>query len=305
MAERTPDTDASANRPGPPRVSVVVPVFNEERTIGAIVEGIRRHDFVHEVIVVDDGSRDDTAATAERAGARVIRHPHNIGNGSSVKDGIRHATQDVVVLMDGDGQHDPEDIPKLLAHAGAYDMVVGARTRTADLSAVRSIGNGLLGRFAGYISGTRIPDLTSGFRVVDRRIALDYVPILPNRNSYTTTLTLALLKGGYAVRFEPLPTIRRRAGGVSKLRPIHDGLKVLMTIVRMVTLFAPLRIFLPASVLLVLGGLLALVLGAPPDAPWTAMVGGVVLFFLGVFADREAYLRRSIGARARRRERRD
>lgn len=170
-----------------PVISVIIPVFREERAVGQAVENVRRvlrsFDYSFEIIVVDDGSDDTSAEKARRAGARVISHPYNMGNGASIKTGIRHACGQIMVMMDGDGQHDPDDIPRLLEMIGPYDMVVGARSKKSETKFYRDLANWVYNSFASYVCAYRIEDLTSGFRVIKSSIARSFVSLLPDRKS--------------------------------------------------------------------------------------------------------------------------
>jgi glycosyltransferase involved in cell wall biosynthesis len=211
---------------------------------------VRRLAF-HEVLVVDDGSKDQTAASAESAGARVVRHPYNKGNGAAVKTGIRSAKGEIVLLMDADGQHDPADIERVLAGMDVHDMVIGARA-SADQSWVRALGNGVFVRFASWLTGRPIPDLTSGFRAARRDLMMDIVHLLPNGFSYPTTSCLSFMKAGYNVGFVPI-TARKRQGS-SKIRVFRDGVKFLLLILKVTTLYSPLKVFFPVSALSMLLG---------------------------------------------------
>src|SRR5262245_33056304 len=193
-------------------VSIVIPAFNEGRTIGGVIGAALAQCPNAEVIVVDDASQDDTAQQAQAAGARVIRRPYNIGNGAGVKTGIRAATGDVVLILDGDGQHDPNDIPRLLAQIGAYDMVIGERDRAGQQNTLRWLGNSALNRLGSYLVGMEMRDLTSGFRAMRRSVIGEFLHLLPNQFSWPTTSALALAKAGYHVRFEPIAAHRRLAG---------------------------------------------------------------------------------------------
>jgi glycosyltransferase involved in cell wall biosynthesis len=235
----------------PKDVSVVIPAFNEEGGIAAVVEGIRAAGAFGEVLVVDDGSKDSTAARAESAGARVVRHPYNKGNGAAVKTGIRAARGDVVLLLDADGQHDPAEIGKIIEPVGLHDLVIGARA-SADQSFVRALGNVLFRSLAGWLTGRPIPDLTSGFRAAKREHLLDILHLLPNGFSYPTTSCLAFLKAGLNVAFVPV-TARRRIGH-SKIRVLRDGMRFLLIIFKVVTLYSPLRVFFPISLMSLLMG---------------------------------------------------
>lgn len=225
--------------------SIVIPAFNEAASVAPVVAGLRGVAPWHEILVIDDGSSDETGARAAAAGARVIRHPYNKGNGAAVKTGIRHATGAFVLIVDADGQHQPDDATRLVAHLDAYDLVVGARSPRTQAGVARRIGNGLLNRIASYLTGQPIPDLTSGFRAARRDCLLEFLHLLPNGYSTPTTTTLAFMKAGYSVRFEPIHAATRQ--GVSKIRLGSDGVQFLVILLKVITLFSPLRIFLPVS----------------------------------------------------------
>jgi len=186
------------------------------------------------------------------AGARVVRHPYNIGNGAAVKTGIRNAVGDLVVLMDGDGQHDPEDIKKLLAAARDYDLVVGARSGESQASLGRRFANWCYNRLASYVAKFHIKDLTSGFRVFHRETVMQFLPLFPNSFSYPTTSTLAYIRSGHTVKYVPIKAHRRT--GKSKIRIVQDGTRFIIIILRIATLFSPLRVFLPVSAFFFLTG---------------------------------------------------
>ncbi len=228
----------------PAEVSVVIPAFNEEGGIGAVVERLRALQPFGELLVIDDGSTDATAARAEAAGARVLRHPYNKGNGAAVKTGIRAARGSFVLLMDADGQHDPDDVARVLAPLETHDMVIGARA-AADQSFVRALGNAVFKALASWLTGRPIPDLTSGFRAARRERLVEILHLLPNGFSYPTTSCLALLKAGHSVGFVPIKA--RRRIGRSKIRVLSDGVKFLLIIFKIVTLYSPLRVFFPIS----------------------------------------------------------
>ena len=243
---------AAAAASGPAATSIVVPAFNEAASIGAVVRDLQAAAAWREIIVVDDGSTDDTGSRAAAAGARLVRHPYNKGNGAAVKTGIRHATGAFVLIADGDGQHQAADAARLVAHLDAYDLVVGARAPATQANSARRIGNAVLNRVASYLTEQPIPDLTSGFRAARRDCLLEFLHLLPNGFSTPTTTTLAFLKAGYSVRFEPVNAGRRE--GVSKIRLGPDGVQFFMILLKVITIFSPLRLFLPISAVAFLVG---------------------------------------------------
>lgn len=229
----------------PDTVSIIIPAFNEAQAIAGVVRELAAAAPWKEILVVDDGSTNNTATQAADAGARVIRQPYNKGNGAAVKAGIRAATGDHVLIIDGDGQHKPADAVRLTSLLGEYDLVVGARSSKTQASAARRLGNGLLNWLAGYLAEHRIPDLTSGFRAARLEYLRDFLYLLPNGFSTPTTTTLAFLKAGLSVHFEPVEA-RQRAGH-SKIRLSSDGVKFLVIILRVITIYSPMRVFLPVA----------------------------------------------------------
>ena len=229
----------------PSAVSIVIPAYNEADAISSVVGVLKAAGTWHEIIVVDDGSKDSTTATASAAGATVVTHPYNKGNGAAVKSGVRRATGEFILIVDGDGQHRPEDARRLVSRLGEYDLVVGARSASTQATQARRIGNNALNWLASYLTGRQIPDLTSGFRGARTEHLREFIHLLPNGFSTPTTTTLAFIKAGYNVTFEPVEA--RSRVGVSKIRLARDGTKFLMIILKIITLFSPLRIFLPLS----------------------------------------------------------
>lgn len=228
----------------PSTTSVVVPAFNEGPAIATVVAALGAEPW-HEIIVVDDGSSDDTGAQAAAAGAIVVRHPYNKGNGAAVKSGIRRATGENVLIVDGDGQHRPGDAARLVSRLGEYDLVIGARSSATQATAARRAGNAALNRLASYLTEREIPDLTSGFRAARRACLVEFLHLLPNGFSTPTTTTLAFLKAGYSVAFEPVEAERRV--GSSKIKFARDGAKFFLILLKIITIFSPLRVFVPVS----------------------------------------------------------
>ena len=229
----------------PESVTIVVPAFNEGHSIGQVVAALREAAPWHEVLVIDDGSTDGTGKAAEDAGARVLRHPYNKGNGAAVKTAIRAATSDWIAIIDADGQHRTDDAKRIVAKLGDFDLVIGARDPRTQATPGRRLGNAILNRLAGYLTERPIPDLTSGYRAARREYLLEFIHLLPNGFSTPTTTTLAFIKAGYNVAFEPIAALPRV--GSSKIRLARDGAKFFLILLKMITIFSPLRIFAPVS----------------------------------------------------------
>jgi len=239
---------------GKNKISIIIPAYNEVQTIGDVVTKIIDLYPDFEIIVVNDGSADGTATVAKDAGALVYSHPYNIGNGAAVKSGIRFASGKILVFMDGDGQHDPRDIEKLLQYFPDYDMVVGARLKGHQASWGRNLGNKIYNWLASYVAKFTIQDLTSGFRAVKSNIAHNFLYLLPNTYSYPTTLTLAALRDGRSVQYVPINTESRKKGK-SKIKVFRDGIRFFLIIAKICTLYSPFRIFLPVSFMMFCLGL--------------------------------------------------
>jgi len=237
------------------KVSIIIPAYNEAAIIGNIVSDVKTLYPDFDIVVINDGSTDDTAVAAQKAGAMVYSHPYNIGNGAAVKSGIRVATGDILVFMDGDGQHKPEDIAKLLEFFPDFDMVVGARSVSDQASLGRALGNKIYNWFASYVAKFSIKDLTSGFRAVKSNVARNFLYLLPNTYSYPTTLTLGTLRSGMSVKYVPVK-IQKRETGKSNIKMIQDGVRFFMIIIRICTLYSPMRVFLPVSFSMFLLGLI-------------------------------------------------
>ena len=285
-----------------PSVSVIIPAFNEADVIADVVSAIGAAAQWREIIVVDDGSLDETAARARAAGACVVRHPYNKGNGAAVKSGIRKATGEFLLILDGDGQHQAGDAHRLIARLGEYDLVIGTRSKATQANQARRFGNHALNRFASYLTGRDIPDLTSGFRAARREYLLEFLHLLPNGFSTPTTTTLAFIKAGYNVAFEPAEA--RQRVGTSKIRLARDGAKFFMIILKIVTLFSPLRVFFPiAAASFGLGlayGIWNVAAHARiPNGSVLLILFSVVVFLVGLVSEQIAALRFEGGSRLR------
>ncbi|MFN7952099.1 MAG: glycosyltransferase family 2 protein [bacterium] len=277
-------------------ISIVIPAHNEAEAIAGVVTACKALPDVTQVIVVDDGSTDDTGTIARRAGAEVVTHPYCVGNGASVKSGARAATGDIVVFLDGDGQHPPEDVPRLVAKLEGYHLVVGAREPSTHANLKRRFGNNVYNVFASYVTQFPILDLTSGFRAIRRDLLLHYLYLLPNGFSSPSTLTLAILRTGRSLAYVPIRARERK--GTSKIHLLKDGTRFFLIIIKIATLFSPLRVFIPVS-------LLAFILGTAnytyssvlqKHFVFTNMsallyVAAVLVFMLGLVAEQIAQLR--------------
>ena len=282
-----------------PEISVLIPAYNEAEIIADVVSGVRatmeRLNRPYEILVIDDGSTDETALRAQNTGTRVISHPYNIGNGAAVKTGIRQAKGDILVMMDGDGQHNPEYIAPMLEKIGRYDMVVGARSGDSESHFHRDLANRLYNLFASYICKRKIQDLTSGFRAVKSDIARQFISMLPNSFSYPTTITMGVIHEGYSLTYVPIKTNRRV--GKSKIRLIADGSRFLLIILKIATLLSPMRVFLPVGLAIFLTGVgyglfRVFVLGGSYGQTSAMLITmSVVVFMVGLVSEQVAQLR--------------
>ncbi|MCI0342404.1 MAG: glycosyltransferase family 2 protein [Planctomycetales bacterium] len=299
MARRTSERAAAA-APAP-AVTVVLPAFDEAASVASAAREIASAlaGTPHEILVVDDGSRDGTRTTAEAAGIpglRVVAHARNRGYGAAVKTGVRAARGEVVLLADADGQHRGADAAAVLAALAGADMVVGARGAGSAGGALRRPGRWLLARVAAFLAREKVPDLTSGLRAFRREVAVRYLHLLPDGYSASTTLTLTLLARGYSVRYVPITA--GPDSGSSQLRPLADGARALLLLVRLIVLLAPLRFFLPVSLGLIGLGVayiierLVRIKQGVPVGGLLLVTTGVIAFFFGLLADQIAELRK-------------
>ena len=277
------------------KVTIIIPAYNEGEGLVGTLEGLmpiaKRVGW--EVIVIDDGSTDNTAQVIRESGARLASHPYNKGYGASLKTGIRAATGDIIVMMDSDGQHSGADVEKLLEHMDEYEMVVGARSRNV---LVRAPGKKLLSFVANFLSGRKIPDLNSGFRAVRKKTVSSFLHFCPNGFSFTTTITLAYLREGFSVKYIPIEA-DVRVGRSSSVKFFRDGYKTFLLIIRVIVLFNPLKVFMPASLFLFAAGVVftlygIAVFGRAPNMGILAILSSIILFFMGILADQISSIRR-------------
>ena len=276
-------------------ISIIIPAFNEAENIGSVIKSIIERYPGAEIIVVNDGSTDDTANEAKKAGAVVYNHPYNIGNGAAIKTGIRHASGDILILMDGDGQHNPEDIKEFLKHMENYDMVVGARRGNQHASWSRAIGNWFYNRLASYVAKFPIRDLTSGFRAIKADIAISFLYFLPNTYSYPTTLTLGVLRSGLSLKYIPI-RLQKRKTGKSSINLLSDGIRFFLIITKICTLYSPFRVFLPVSFMTFIVGVFYYLYTFITSGRFTNMglllfTTSIIIFMLGIISEQISQLR--------------
>jgi len=268
-----------------PPITIIIPAFNEEKAIGDVVKQLKNTCPDDEILVIDDASRDQTGPLARSQGARVIRHPYNLGYGGALKTGIRHARHEIIMFFDADSQHDPQDIKSIVQALQVSDMAVGARPKGSGALYRRS-GKWILQKVANYLVGRPIPDLNSGLRALRKSLALQFIHLLPDGFSLTTTLTLALMRSGFLVTYVPI-NVQERIG--KSTVSLKDFFRTLFLIVRMTTLFAPLKIFMPISGILVALGIPTLIydlvhrdIGDTTVLIWLMTL---VVFLFGLLAD--------------------
>ena len=286
-------------------LSIVMPARNEAPALERLLPVLRERFPLAQVIVVNDGSTDDTSALCARHGVHEVRHRYSVGNGGAVKSGARAARGEVIVFMDADGQHDPADIPRLLARLReGYDMVVGARDGSSQASVGRSLANRLYNRIANYMTGQKIADLTSGFRAVRADRFREFLFLLPNGFSYPTSITMAFFRAGYGVAYEPIVAAPRT--GRSHIRPLRDGARFLLIIFRVATLYSPLKIFAPLAGLSFAGGLLNymhtyITQGRFTNASAVLFTTAVLVFLMGLISEQITTLLYAAASRDQRR----
>ena len=275
-------------------VTILLPAYNEAGVIGETIRAIRTLHPDFEILVVDDGSTDNTMREAMEAGANVWPHPYNMGNGAAIKSGLRCARGEWVLMMDADGQHKPEDIARLLEHKDRFDMVVGARTRQSETSAHRDLANWVYNRFASYVTRFKVEDLTSGFRLVRLSVARQFIYLLPNTFSYPSTLTLGYLRSGRTVKYIPIQTKARV--GKSKIKLLKDGARFFLIITKIASLFSPFRVFLPISMGFFVTGLCYYAYTFLTQGRFTNMSAllfnsSIIIFMIGLVAEQISQMR--------------
>lgn len=277
-----------------PELSIILPARNEGESLHELMPRIKSLYPAAEIIVINDGSDDNTQAVCESYGVRIINHPQSLGNGAAIKSGARVATGDILVFMDADGQHDPGDIAKLLqALEKGYDMVVGGRDRKSNSSFTRYLGNQVYNGLASWMTGHKIVDLTSGFRVVKKNKFLEFVSILPNGFSYPTTITMAFFRSGYSVAYVPIRTNNRK--GKSHIRIVNDGVRFFLIIFRVTALYSPLKLFFPLSALFFMTGAGYYLYTYVTEERFTNMSAllittSILIFLIGLLAEQITYL---------------
>ena len=272
-------------------ISIILPAKNEEQGLALFLPELRALYPEVEIIVVNDGSTDGTEKVCAEAGVKTITHPYSKGNGASIKSGARAASGEYLVFMDGDGQHSPADIEKLLNKLEeGYDLVVGARSGLGSQASVaRWSANTLYNRLASWMVNRNIADLTSGFRAVNRKKFLSFLYLLPNGFSYPTTSTMAFFRAGYSVSFVPIKVSKRV--GKSHINYLRDGVRFFLIIFKIGTLYSPLKVYFPTAVLIAaLGVVNYLITFSMGGARFTNMstmllLGGVIIFLMGLLSE--------------------
>jgi len=278
-------------------ITIVIPAYNEEQTIADVIRGAMKNVPEARVMVIDDGSTDNTLKRATDAGAEVIRHPTNKGNGACLKTALRSLKGGIIAVLDADGQHDPMELPRILDQLKDFDLVVGARNfSNQEGSALRNLGNRLLRGLASFLAERDIPDLTSGFRAFRHEIAIKFLHLYPNGYSFPSTSTLSFITAGYNVTFTPVTVNSRPTHTKSKLRPFRDGFRFIMFILRIITMTNPNKIFLPAGLVMILMGIFLTVRNLILFQQFSGgvvlfLAGGINIIFIGLILDQFASLR--------------
>jgi len=281
-------------------ISIVIPAYNEEDTIGQVLEEVcavlNENNLIKEIIVVDDGSVDNTVQVVSKFPVKVIRHPYNKGYGASLKSGLREASNGYAFTMDSDGQHRAADIPKLLEYMKTFDMVIGSRKDNSKHDWLRKPGKWILSLVANYLSNMKIPDINSGFRLIRKSCVEEFMHFLPNGFSFSTTISLAMIHGGYNVKYVPI-SVFNRIGGKSRVKQTRDGFATILLITRCISLFNPLKIYAPiAGAMLVFSMLFAaygiIYYGSFPKTAIITTVSAILVLLFGILSDQVAAIQR-------------
>lgn len=274
-------------------LSVVIPAYNEEKGIGKVLDELKdileNNNKDYEIIVLDDGSTDNTAQVAKEKEVRLIQHPQNKGYGAALKNGIKHAEGEKILIIDADGTYPSKDIPRLLEHVDKYDMVVASRTgKDVNIQLYRKPAKWFLSNLANYLSETNIPDLNSGMRIFGKEDAQRFFNILPSGFSFTTTITLAYLSNDMSIKYVPIDYHERQ--GKSKIKPFKDGFNFILLIIKVISYFNPLKVFLPISIIMFIGGLISLLYHLiffqdVTDLPVMLLLASLQIGFMGIIAD--------------------
>jgi len=276
------------------QLSIVLPAKNEAVNLAAHLSEIQALYPEAELIVVNDGSEDNTAEIAEQAGAKVVSHPYSMGNGAAIKSGARTASRKYILFMDADGQHKPSDIQNLINQLGSgFKMVIGARQPKSHASKPRRAMNFLYNRIASIMTGFKIDDLTSGFRLVEARLFHQFLYLLPNGFSYPTTITMAFLRSGYPIKFVWIEALKRE--GKSNIRPVRDGLRFFLIILKVGALFSPMRLFLPVSAAIFFTGIGYYAFTYATQGRFTNMsavlfLASLIIFLIGIIGEQVSSL---------------
>lgn len=278
----------------PQQLSIILPAKNESGGLRQTIPALQRLFPAAQILVVNDGSTDDTLKVCQEFGVDVVTHAYSKGNGAAIKTGARAARGDILVFMDADGQHRPEDVPRLLQRlAQGYDMVVGARSRAGQAGAHRAAANGLYNMLASWMVDQRVDDLTSGFRAVKAHLFRQFLYLLPNGFSYPTTITMSFFRAGYSVGYEPIVAPERI--GKSHIRLGRDGLRFFVIIFKIGTLYSPLKLFMPISAAFFLTGLCYYIYTFLTSHRFTNMsalllITSVLIFLIGLVSEQVSTL---------------
>jgi glycosyltransferase involved in cell wall biosynthesis len=270
-------------------ISIIIPAKNEAPALASLLPELKKAYADAEIIVVNDGSTDETKKIVENCGVTLVSHPYSVGNGASIKSGTRAASGNILIFLDGDGQHQVSEISKLLSkYNEGYDMVVGARDKASQANLLRWAGNSFYNVLASHLVGHTISDLTSGFRVVNAKKFKEFLYLYPNGFSAPTTVTMAFFRSGYTVYYEPIH-VKKRVGQ-SHLLPFRDGLRFLLIIYKITTLYSPLKVFLPFAVLHFFLGIINYIYTYSSQGRFTNMSAvlfssSVIIFLIGLLCE--------------------